>query len=133
MAFKVETKRISPDKTQITFKPDLEKTRRIAKQKGFTDIQAEILAELTALNPLWIHAYDIKAILNIAEGYGVRLHHRSRGRIINIDIIYKPVPDAYEVKAYKITNNGLDEKLIANYQDVYFPELEERIKDILNQ
>ena len=133
MAFRVEAKRISPDKTQITFKPDLEKTRRIAKQKGFTDIQAEILAELTALNPLWIYAYDIKAILNIANGYGVRLHHRSRGRIINIDIIYKPVSDAYEVKAYKITNNGLDEKQIANYQDVYFPELEERIKDILNQ
>jgi len=132
MAFKKEFKRISPDKTQILLKPDLDKTRKIAKRKGYTDIQAEILAELTALNPLWIHAYDIEAILNIADGYGIRLHHRSH-RIINIDIIYRPVPDAYEIKAYKITNHGLDAEEIANYEDVYFPELEERIKDILNQ
>jgi len=133
MAFKTEIKQVREDTTQIIFKPDLEKTRKLAKSKGYTDIQAEILAQLTALNPLWLYAYDIDGVLNIADGYGVRLHHRSRKGIINIDIIYKPVPDVYQVKAYKLTNHGLNVEQIADFKDVFFMELEDTIKQILTQ
>ena len=125
MAFRVER---TDSGTRISIKPDLERTRRIAKQRGYSDIQAEILAELTALNPIWIYTYNIKAVLNIADGYGVRLHHRS-SRVVNIDIIYDPCSDTYRVEAYRV--NGLDVEKIASYDYVYFPELEERISEVL--
>jgi hypothetical protein len=32
------------------------------------------------------------------------------------------MPDAYQIKAYKITNQGLDAEEIANYEDVYFSQ-----------
>jgi hypothetical protein len=132
--FRIEWRKVSNNEVELNFKPDLDETRRIAMERGLSEIQAEILAQLTYLNPLWIYAYDIKMILGIAEGYGVRLCHRSH-KTINIDIIYNSGSDAYEVKAYKITRKGLklNEQEIVNYQDVYFPELEETIRRILSK
>jgi hypothetical protein len=130
MSFKIDLKRVDRGRMLINVKPDVEGTREAALRRGYTEVQAEILAQLTALNPLWIHAYDIKKVLNIADGYGVRLHHRSCRGIINIDIIYEPGPDAYRIEAYRIV--GLNAKQIARYEGVYFMELEDVISKILN-
>jgi succinate dehydrogenase flavin-adding protein (antitoxin of CptAB toxin-antitoxin module) len=68
-------------------------------------------------------------MIMIADGYGVRLHHRSRRGTINIDIIYEPGADAYRIEAYRIV--GLNVKQIARYENVYFMELEDVIAKIL--
>jgi len=131
MSFKTEFKRLD-DRTQITIKMNPDAWRQEAKKKGYTDIQAEILAELNTLNPLFQFAYGVEAFLNIEEGYGVRLHTRNR-EIVNIDIIYKPIPDAYEIKAYRLTNHGLDVEEITHKTDVFFMDLDETIRQILNE
>ena len=115
-------------------KVDLDKVRSIAKQRGFTDIQAEILAQLYYLNPLWVYDYGVKQILGIAEGYGVRLHVRT-SRVINIDIIYNATSDLYDVKAFLVSmsKNEIDVEEIAEYSDVFFEDLDTVIKQIINK
>jgi hypothetical protein len=118
----------------IVITVDLDKVRTIAKQKGFTDIQAEILAQLYYLNPLWIYDYNIKTVIGIAEGYGIRLHIRT-SRVINIDIVYNEAKDLYDVKAFlvRIGENVFDVREIASYTDVFFDDLDTVIKQILNK
>jgi len=111
--------------------PPYEEIIKIAKSKGYTPIQAETLAQLYALNPLFRYAYGVEAILNIENGYGIRLHTRNGEKIINIDIIYRPVPDLYEIKAYRLTNHGLDIQQIADIKDVFFMDLKTYFKAIL--
>jgi hypothetical protein len=116
----------------IVITVDLDKVRTIAKQKGFTDIQAEILAQLYYLNPLWVYDYGVKQILGIAEGYGIRLHVRT-SRVINIDIIYNAASDLYDVKAFlvRIGENVFDVREIASYTNIFFEDLDTVIKQIL--
>ena len=118
----------------IVITVDLDKVREIARSKGFTDIQAEILAQLYYLNPLWIYDYNVKKIVGIAEGYGVRLHIRSN-RVINIDIIYDEAKDLYDVKAFLVSmsKNEINVKEIAEYSDVFLEDLDTVIKQILNK
>jgi hypothetical protein len=119
-------------------KVDLDKVREIARSKGFTDIQAEILAQLYYLNPLWVYDYRVKQILGIAEGYGIRLHVRT-SRVINIDIIidilYDEAKDLYDVKAFLVSmsKNEINIKEIAEYSDVFFEDLDTVIKQIINK
>jgi hypothetical protein len=131
MAFKIGLKRIDDKRMEIRVEPDIEGTREAALKKGLTEVQAEILAQLTTLNPLWIYTYNIKAIMGINEGYGVRLHHRSSKGVVNVDITYEPGPDAYRIEAYRF--RGIEAKKIAEYKDVYFMELEDVIAKILNK
>lgn len=118
----------------IVITVDLDKVRSIARSKGFTDIQAEILAQLYYLNPLWTYNYNVKKIVGIAEGYGIRLHIRSN-RVINIDIIYNATSDLYDVKAFLVSmsKNEIDVKEIAEYSDVFFEDLDTVIKQIINK
>ena len=119
------------DKTFI-IKANLDQVRQVAKQKGYTPIQAEILAQLYALNPLWRHLYNVEAILNIKDGYGVRLHTRHSDATVNIDIIYNPVPDLYTVEAYTIANH-IDTVKTYQAKDVYFDQLLTTIQEALKQ
>ncbi|MHA1723105.1 MAG: hypothetical protein ACTSXW_08520 [Candidatus Baldrarchaeia archaeon] len=113
----------------IKVKPDLNAIREMAKSKGYSDIQAEILAQLYAFNPLWIHEYNVKAVLNIADGYGVRLHTRQNRRVINIDIVYSVGHDLYNVTAYEI--KGVEAEEIAKHEMIYFFQLHDVIREIL--
>jgi hypothetical protein len=112
---------------QIDLSRKLNEIRKVARKKGYTHIQAEILAQLTYLNPFWMHTYNIDAVLNIADGYGIRLHHKSKNKTINIDIIYQPDHDTYTIKAYRI--NSLKAEKVASC--VLFPELDQIIGEIL--
>jgi len=113
----------------IKLKPNLDLIRRTAKSKGYSDVQAEILAQLYALNPLWMYEYNVNAVLNIADGYGVRLHTRQNRRVINIDIVYSVGQDLYEVTAYEI--KGVEAEEIAKHEMIYFFQLHDVIREIL--
>ena len=117
---------------QINLNKKLDEIRKAAKKKGFTRIQTEILAQLTYLNPLWIHAYNIKAISKINR-YGIRLHHKSKNKTINIDIIYQPDHDTYNVEAYRINPLKAEAEKIASYELALFPELDQIVGEILCQ
>jgi len=96
-----------------------------------TEIQKTIVDQLRRLNPLFIPEYGIKTILWKEDGRSVRLHTRNRGIVINIDIIYKPVPDLYDIEAYRV--DGLDCKRIADVKYVYFFEMHSVIRSILDK
>jgi hypothetical protein len=97
------------------------KARSIAKTCGLNDIQAEIIAQLTYLNPRWSYWYGITLIFPIANG--IRLYSSKGG--VEIDIIYNEALDFYFIKAYK------DGQVIKSYNEITWDQLEEIIKDIV--
>jgi len=115
----------------IKFKPDLNAIRETAKSKGYSDVQAEILAQLYALNPLWMYEYNVKATLNIANGYGVRLHIKHGQKVINIDIVYNVGHDLYDITAYKVDGKKATYERIAKYEMIFFDQLHDVIREIL--
>ena len=117
----------------ISFRPDLNAIRETAKSKGYSDVQAEILTQLYALNPLWIYEYNVKAILNVADGYGVRLHIKHGRKVINIDIVYSVGQDLYEVVAHEVDAIKAETKQIAKIEMVFFDQLHEVIRKILRR
>jgi hypothetical protein len=116
--------------TTPELKADLDKIREVAKRRGFTDIQAEILAQLYYLNPLWIHEYGVSKIVGAEGGNGIRLHIRKH-KIVNIDIIYNEASDLYNVKAYEVIFKEVRE--VAVYEEIFFEDLDTIIRQILNK
>jgi len=94
-----------------------------------TQVQQKLLNQLKETNSFFRIEYNIKAILAIDNG--LRLHTRNKGRVVNIDITYDSGKDLYRIKAYPV--NGLKAKVeqIADFTDVYFDQLHERIREIL--
>jgi hypothetical protein len=119
---------------------DIDKIRKVARRRGFTDIQAEILAQLYYLNPLWIREYGVDGIVGTEGGYGIRLHIRNH-KIVNIDIIYDEANDLYNVEAHQVIfkegrdmrKSTVEVKEIAKYEGIFFEDLDAIIKQILNK
>ena len=129
--FEVRFRRLDDSKTEITIKPKLGKIRQMLRRKGFSDVQAEIVVQLYALNPLFIHAYDVKAVMNIRRNgmEGVRLHIRLH-RVTNIDILYDRGSDLYIVEGY--TFKGVEPVRVRRYDMVFWDELDNVIRKILS-
>jgi hypothetical protein len=98
---------------------------------ALSTIQRTLLDQLKALNPLFLSEYGVKAILNDVpqekSGYGLRLHTKT----VNIDIVYMPSVDLYELRAYRLDGLGCEQ--VAHYPEVYCFELDERIRDVLSE
>jgi len=107
------------------------------QQPKLSLVQQTLLEQLKALNPFYIAEYGVKAILNDVpdkpKGMGLRLHTRNNGQVVNIDITYRPVPDVYDIEAWRIKEHGLKVDRIAHFTEVYFDQLHDLIRDILQQ
>ena len=101
---------------------EVEKIRQIAIKHGFTVEQAEILAQLTYLNPNWLHEYGIMDVKSIANGHGIRLKSIAG---VTIDIVYEPVSDLYHIKIY----DSKSMKKIADYPETTWEEMGEIVKN----
>jgi len=101
---------------------EVKKMRRLAMQHGFTVEQAEILAQLTHLNPNWLHEYGIMDIKSIANGHGLRLRSIAG---VTIEIIYDPVSDMYQIKVYETKTM----RKIAHYPEATWEEMGEIVRN----
>ena len=103
----------------------------VIKQTEASQVQETLIEQLHGLNPLFVGEYGVKAILAIEDGYGLRLHTRNRGKVINIDIIYRPCPDLYDIKAYKVDGLKITCEQIVDKTGIFFDQLHDVIRSIL--
>ena len=96
-----------------------------------TQVQETIVRQLLALNPNFILAYWVKAILWKEDGRSVRLHTKKGGRTVNIDIIYHRIPDVYQIKAYEVNALKAECHEIKDVKDVLVDMLHPVISDII--
>ena len=94
-----------------------------------TQIQQTLIEQLKGANRFFVAEYNIKAILSIDNG--LRLHTRNNGRVVNIDITYNHGKDLYGIRAYSVNGFKVKTEKIADFPDVYFDQLHERIRKIL--
>ncbi|MEM1577911.1 MAG: hypothetical protein QXM27_02805 [Candidatus Pacearchaeota archaeon] len=116
--------------------------KEIEKNKKLNVIQKTLLKQIIIQNPFFISEYEIKAIIPL-DKYTLRFHSRLQGKIKNIDIKYNPIPDLYEIRAYKLKDRlekigdkiikipNIDEEEIYKNEYVYFDELEKIIREIV--
>jgi hypothetical protein len=104
--------------------------KQLNKNKKLNIVQKTLLEQIILQNPFFINEYNITNII-IIDKYTLRFHSRLNNKITNIDIKYNPVPDLYEIKAYRIKNYGLDEEEIYKNEYVFFTELEPIIREIV--
>jgi hypothetical protein len=64
------------------------------------------------------------------DDHTLRLHFKSSGRIMNIDIRYNDSLDLYEIAAHRINPKTLD-ITTRIYTDIYFDQFAELIPEIL--
>jgi len=117
-----------------TFKVDLDRLRASvkARNKNPTEIQRTLLDQLNALNPWFVTVYNVRAILWLEWGNGIRLHTKHGRGAVNIDIVYNAGSDLYDVKAYHVDALKPDLcETIATHEGVNVIELDETINDIL--
>ena len=94
-----------------------------------TEVQNTLIDQLKEMNQFFIVDYNIKAILTINNG--LRLHTKTNGIVINIDITYDYNSDLYSIKAYSVNSRKVEVKQIADFSDVFFDQLHELIRGIL--
>lgn len=94
-----------------------------------TQVQQILIEQLKEINRFFAVEYNVKAILAIDNG--LRLHTKDNGRTVNIDITYNSSRDLYEIKAFSVNGLRAVTVQIADYSDVYFDQLHERIREIL--
>ena len=96
-----------------------------------SQVQETLLEQLYGLNPLFMAKYGVDTILAIEDGYGLRLHTRNKGRVINIDIIYRLGSDLYDIKAYKVDGLKITCEQIADETQIFFDQLHDVIRNVL--
>lgn len=94
-----------------------------------TQIQYTLLEQLKGINRLFMSEYNVKAILTIDNG--LRLHTKNNGKVVNIDITYDYGRDLYDIKAYSVNSLKAKTGRIADFTEVFFDQLHERIREIL--
>lgn len=109
-----------------TVKPDRHRVR-------LSRVQQTLLDQLRGLNPLFIGDYGIKAILTIANGMGVRLHSRNRGKVINFDIVYDRGQDLYDLKAFRVNELKASTGEIDSWEGAYVEDLHPFIRRVLDK
>ena len=124
------------DVKKLVFRPSLEDVQKLVegilrKHPEYTEYQANIIGQLYVFNPFFIQEYNVKAILNIKDGYGIRLHTKQGKKTVNIDIIYVVGQDLYEVVAHEVDAVKTETKQIAKIEMVFFDQLHEVIRKIL--
>jgi len=96
-----------------------------------SQVQETLLEQLHGLNPLFMAEYGVDTILTIEDGYGLRLHTRNRGKVVNIDIIYRLGPDLYDIKAYRVDGLKAECEQIADKTEIFFDQLHDVIRNVL--
>ena len=94
-----------------------------------SEVVKTIGEQLTALNPLFQAEFDVKELIAMNENT-LRLHSRSKRGIINVDISYNHGSDLYDIKAYRLTNHGLDAETIFNNTDIFAESLDTALDEI---
>jgi hypothetical protein len=89
-------------------------------------VQQTILEQLNSLDPTWRMEYRVETIGLIDENT-IRLCCRHPKHFVNFDIHYKPVPDAYDVKAYLIY--GVDYATVIDVKEVMWDQLVELLRE----
>lgn len=94
-----------------------------------TQVQHTLIEQLKGMNRFFISDYNIKMILAIDNG--LRLHTRTNGRVVNIDITYDGGKDQYDIKAWAVDGRKAETEQIADFSGVYFDQLHDRLRNIL--
>lgn len=100
------------------------KTKTVEVNKTLTTI----LEQLTSADPLWRIEYHVQTIVAMDDNT-LRLCCRTKERMVNFDIKYKPNPDTYDVTAYLLWNHGLGVAKIVEVTDVYWDSLAELLRE----
>jgi len=96
-----------------------------------SEVQKTIIETLTGLNPLWLADYGVLHVLKVGENR-LRLHTVNERRKINVDIVYRPGSDLYDLHLFKLGRDPSFVTVLSHY-GCYFDELNRLIQSDIHE